>query len=63
MVINEIHFFGIKHGNDLRRVSRLTPYQSTTLEYKFGILAGFIHLLESHNVTHELIIGSGKFRC
>ena len=52
MVISEIHFFGIKHANVFRRVSNLNSYQSTTLEYKVGILAGFIHLLESCYVAH-----------
>lgn len=56
MTINEIHFFGIKQAHALRRVANLfkfhLTYQSTTLEYKLGFLAGFIHLLESHDVAH-----------
>ena len=51
-MISEIHFFGIKHPDIFRRPSHLNSYQSITLEYKFGILAEFIHLLESYYVAH-----------
>lgn len=49
-MISEIHFLGIKHPH-IFRPSHLNSYQSTTLEYKFGILAESIRLLESY-VAH-----------
>ena len=52
LVIPEIHFFLTKTSDIFRRPSHLNSYQSTTLEYKFGILAEFIHLLESYYVAH-----------
>ena len=54
MVISEIHFFGIKHLDIFRRPSHLNSYQSTTLEYKFGIFGEFI--LESYYVFMLLCI-------
>ena len=52
MVINETSFLGIKHADALKRVSHLISYQSTTLDYKLGILTGPVHLVQSRQVAH-----------